>query len=301
MQHQRRATGPAPGADMPARQPPAPPLSSSQRPQRPSPRLIASTTSAGVATAVVLTATAFLLQTVLGLSAGYSVKAAGLFIAVLLVAAGYIGGRHPFDRFGVANRITTGRLAIVCLVAAVLGEDYSGAAGAVHGAAAPGARGVAAVAGSVVTLGAGAELLPYWVALACIAVTLLDGLDGWAARRTAMSSEFGARFDMETDALLVMVLSVLVWQWNKAGAWIVLAGAMRYLFVVATWGWSWMTRELFTSTRRKVICVVQIVGLTVVLLPALVPPASAWLSATLLALLSYSFLADTVWLWQQRD
>src|SRR5437867_3690361 len=66
-------------------------------------------------------------------------------------------------------------------------------------------------------------------------VTLLDGVDGWLARRTHMASTFGERFDMETDALLILVLSVLAWQYDKAGAWLVLAGLLRYLFVAAGW------------------------------------------------------------------
>ena len=44
----------------------------------------------------------------------------------------------------------------------------------------------------------------------------LDGVDGWLARRRGMSSAFGARFDMEIDALLVQVLAILVWRYGKA-------------------------------------------------------------------------------------
>ena len=35
----------------------------------------------------------------------------------------------------------------------------------------------------------------------------LDGLDGWAARRQGLVSAFGARFDMEVDALLILALA----------------------------------------------------------------------------------------------
>ncbi|MEO0918412.1 MAG: CDP-alcohol phosphatidyltransferase family protein, partial [Pseudomonadota bacterium] len=35
----------------------------------------------------------------------------------------------------------------------------------------------------------------------------LDGLDGWFARREGLSSDFGARFDMETDAALAAKLA----------------------------------------------------------------------------------------------
>ena len=36
----------------------------------------------------------------------------------------------------------------------------------------------------------------------------LDGVDGQVARRTGTASELGARFDMEVDAFLILVLSV---------------------------------------------------------------------------------------------
>src|SRR5262245_48079916 len=47
------------------------------------------------------------------------------------------------------------------------------------------------------------------VLLAVVAL-VLDGVDGWIARRTGTVSEFGARFDMEVDAFLILVLSVYV-------------------------------------------------------------------------------------------
>jgi hypothetical protein len=35
------------------------------------------------------------------------------------------------------------------------------------------------------------------------------------ARRSRMASAFGARFDMEVDALLMMAISILVWQYAR--------------------------------------------------------------------------------------
>src|SRR5437764_10483811 len=68
-----------------------------------------------------------------------------------------------------------------------------------------------------------------------IGVTVLDGVDGWVARRTGTSSAFGARFDMEVDASLIMVLAVLGWMYGKAGVWVIASGLLRYLFVAAGW------------------------------------------------------------------
>ena len=73
------------------------------------------------------------------------------------------------------------------------------------------------------------------VAAAAIGVTaivvMLDGADGWLARRSGIASEFGARFDMEVDALLIMALAMLAWQHGKAGGWVLLSGLLRYVFV----------------------------------------------------------------------
>jgi phosphatidylglycerophosphate synthase len=129
---------------------------------------------------------------------------------------------------------------------------------------------------------------------------LLDGVDGWVARRTGTASEFGARFDMETDALLILVLAALVVSYDKAGPWILASGLLRYGFVAAGWIWPWMRRPLESSRRRQTLCVIQIAALIVALLPALNRTASEAIAAASLAALVWSFLVDILWLWQRR-
>ncbi len=97
------------------------------------------------------------------------------------------------------------------------------------------------------------------VVIASVAAAL-DGVDGWIARRTRTASAFGARFDMETDALLILVLSALVWRSGKAGAWVLASGLMRYAFVAAATIWPWMQEPLEPSRRRQAVCVVQVVA-----------------------------------------
>jgi phosphatidylglycerophosphate synthase len=64
-------------------------------------------------------------------------------------------------------------------------------------------------------------------------VWLLDGLDGWIARRRGLASPFGATFDLETDALLVLVATLQLWQRGRLGLWILVPGLLRYLYVLA--------------------------------------------------------------------
>jgi phosphatidylglycerophosphate synthase len=128
----------------------------------------------------------------------------------------------------------------------------------------------------------------------------LDGVDGWIARRTRTSSAFGARFDLETDALLILVLSALVWRAGQAGAWVLASGLMRYGFVAAATIWPWLREPLEPSRRRQAMCVVQVVGLLVALLPSLDAPAASTVAAAALAGLAWSFLVDILWLWRLR-
>lgn len=135
-----------------------------------------------------------------------------------------------------------------------------------------------------------------WTVVVVATIAALSDLaDGWIARRTG-ATPFGARFDMEVDALLIVVLSVMVWQWGKAGAWVLLSGAMRYLFVAAGLFAPRLQAPLFPSLRRKTVCVVQIVALIVALGPIVPAVLSAPLAAIGLALLGYSFAMDTWWL-----
>src|SRR5262245_34535915 len=124
------------------------------------------------------------------------------------------------------------------------------------------------------------------------AAVALDGVDGALARRRGEASAFGARFDMETDALLILVLAALVWQQGKAGPWILAAGLLRYLFVAASWVMPWFGAALPPSRRRQTVCVIQIVSLLGALAPIVVQPWSAALVGAGLAALVWSFAVD---------
>ena len=170
-------------------------------------------------------------------------------------------GKHPYPRFGPANVVTTIRAMLVALVAVLIGRPAT------------------------------PEML--WLVIGLTAVMgALDGLDGWLARRTRMASEFGARFDMETDAALILVLSILVWQHGKAGAWVLLCGLMRYAFVAAGWLLPWLARPLQSTRRGKTVAVGQLVGLSVALAPIVAVPLSAVAAALTLTALAWSFAID---------
>lgn len=137
-------------------------------------------------------------------------------------------------------------------------------------------------------------------AVMALLALVLDGVDGKLARATGNNTVFGARFDMELDALFILGLSLAVLVLGKAGPWVLALGLMRYAFVAASWFWPWLNGPLPESFRRKTVCVWQIVTLMVALLPP-VPDGFANLTlATALVLLGWSFLVDIRGLYQRR-
>ena len=192
-----------------------------------------------------------------------------VFAAIMGIALSRLRAHHPYPSFGIANVVTAIRAALTAIVCGCVGEPHS----------------TAVAAGAVA---------------AATTATILDGVDGWLARRTQRTSAFGARFDMEVDALLILALSILVWRHEKAGAWVLVSGVLRYAFIAAGWLLPWMQRPLMPTQRARAICVIQIVALLLAMLPAVLPPASTMVAAIGVVALVYSFAVDTLWLWQHR-
>ena len=216
-------------------------------------------------------ATAGLLISTLGFSWRLPTLALALYAPIAAIALVQVRRHHPHKSFGLANLVTTVRAALTCLLAGLLADGG-------HVSVAPQAAFAWGLAG-----------------LAAVAIAL-DGLDGFLARRLGLCSAFGARYDMEIDALLILLLSLAAYSLHKAGAWVILGGGFRYGFLAATWLWPALAGGLPPSSRRKLVCLIQMGVLCLVLTPIAQPPASAWLAAGALALLVYSFLVDVVWL-----
>jgi phosphatidylglycerophosphate synthase len=133
------------------------------------------------------------------------------------------------------------------------------------------------------------------VPLAVVALAL-DAVDGHVARRTGTTSALGARFDMEVDAFLVLVLSVHVAA--LVGPWALAIGGMRYAFVAASWAQPWMRAALPTRYSAKVVAAAQGIVLVVVSAEVLPGPVAAALVAAALASLVWSFGQSVMWLWR---
>ena len=202
-----------------------------------------------------------------GRPASYPVVVALLYLTLASMIARWLPADRPGPGIGAANRVTLFRAALALPVLAL--------------AVQPGALGVGAL---------------WWVIVVSTLAMILDGVDGRIARRTGTASPFGARFDMEFDAALIMALSLLVWASGRAGPWVLLIGLMRYIFVAAAWVVPALNGELPESFRRKVVCVLQGVVLLVALGPIIPAPMATSVAAVGLVTLTYSFAVDVIWL-----
>jgi len=194
-----------------------------------------------------------------------------LFTGLVVASERRLARNHPHPRLGIANRITLARAGVACLIAGrALDPDPLGTA-------------------------------ERWTLVALAgAALLLDGTDGWAARRQGLASAFGARFDMEIDAFAIAVLAITAVKAGAVPCWVLAIGAMRYLYVGAGRLFPVLRptppARAFADRRRKAIAVVQSLALLCSLAPATPPSWAAAVCALALVMLAYSFTADIVML-----
>jgi phosphatidylglycerophosphate synthase len=176
--------------------------------------------------------------------------------------------RHGARRLGPADRVTLARALLACAAAGLVADSF-----------------------------VSATPVPVLVGLATVAL-LLDALDGYVARRTKTASRLGARFDMEVDAFLILVLSVYVAA--SAGPWVLAIGLARYALGAAGRLWPWLRRPSPPRPWAKVVAATQGVVLTVAAAGVLPPTLTEAALAVALLLLAESFGRQVWWLWRHR-
>ncbi|MDX5382769.1 MAG: CDP-alcohol phosphatidyltransferase family protein [Rhodobacterales bacterium] len=197
----------------------------------------------------------------------------GLFAAGVVLLWRQLPAHYPHPRFGSCNGVTLFRAG---LGASLLTPLLSGDA-------------VQAAWGG------------WAVALVALFALLLDGVDGWLARRQGLVSGFGARFDMEIDAALALMLALHAFADGMGGVVVLTLGVMRYVFVAASWVLPWMAAPLPDKFGRKVVCVIQIAALIALQVPILGSGAALGIAWGAVAALLWSFGRDTLWLWRHRS
>ena len=170
---------------------------------------------------------------------------------------------YPHSRLGLCNMVTLARLVVAGLF-------------------------VVAIVGAVD---------PSWFTFCLAALALsLDGVDGWLARKQRLTSEFGAWFDVEVDALFALLLSVFAATSGLAAAYVVILGLPYYLFWFAKRVLPWLDHPLPESFSRKAVCVFQIGALIALQVPLLEPGQLDPLVALVAIALIWSFGRDILWL-----
>jgi phosphatidylglycerophosphate synthase len=167
-----------------------------------------------------------------------------------------------------ADRVTLGRSALVGGIGALAAESF------VHPVPSGATVGLAAAA------------------------LLLDAVDGRVARATGTVSVVGARFDVEVDAMLVLLLSVAVAR--DLGSWVVLLGSPHYALAGARLVLPWLRRPAPPRFWCKVVAAVQGVVLVVAASGLLPPVVAVGALLGVAALLTESFGREVAWLWRTR-
>lgn len=197
---------------------------------------------------------------------GWAVGLLFSLIAALLVRLGLQRRRMP--RFGPANAVTSIRAALVGSAAAYAATSLT-------------------------------QAVPPTALVAIVVPAIaLDGVDGWVARRARCVTELGARYDMEVDAFLLLVLSVLAGP--RVGWWALAIGLMRYAYVAAGWALPWLRATLPPRYWRKVVTVACGSALIAAASGVVSAPAGVAAVVVALGLLVESFGRDVVWLIRLR-
>ena len=200
-------------------------------------------------------------------SPGAAGAALAAYAAVSAVTGALLARHFPHGALGWCNVVTQARLALAALLAAALMAGQSGGW---------------AVAG---------------IAVAALA---LDGVDGWLARRQGLASAFGARFDMEVDSALALLLALHALASAAAGPVVLVLGLARYAFAAAGLIWPWLARPLPERLSRKAVCVAQLGVLIALQVPPMPAALATGLTVAVAGALAWSFGRDAGWLHGRR-
>ncbi len=210
-----------------------------------------------------------------GVSGGTQpVLAAALTLALCLAGGGVtlwgLGQRrlYPHTHLGLGNVITLTRGAGIFVLAGQIVIDPSG---------------------------------PNWIfAAIALALLLLDGLDGWAARRARLASPLGARVDVETDVAFALTLAALAVASGQVGLWFLALGLLRPGYLLAQRLWPRLNHPLPDAQWRRSMAAVQMGAQVVLISPLLRPEIAVWAGALLLGVMLASFGRDLHWLARRR-
>lgn len=135
-------------------------------------------------------------------------------------------------------------------------------------------------------------------AIALLVAWALDGVDGLLARRLHAETAFGALWDTEVDAFLVLSASVELWSSGTLGVWVLLGGVLRYTYVLCLAALPPRDGALPRSQfARYAFGAIVLALASALLLPA---PFAAAAAGAGTAWLGFSFARSFWWLYGKR-
>jgi phosphatidylglycerophosphate synthase len=140
--------------------------------------------------------------------------------------------------------------------------------------------------------------LPLWASALAWLVFCLDGLDGYLARRAHTASSFGALYDSEVDASFSILLTWSVYQLGHAGAWVLIGGLLRFVYVLSLYFTRVSETEAPRTTLGRYVFGLSASGYMLSLWPF--ASLGVLLSGLATALLCYSFSRSFRWTFAPR-
>ena len=138
-----------------------------------------------------------------------------------------------------------------------------------------------------------------FIILALISL-LLDGLDGFIARRYNDTSKFGELFDQESDNFLMFVLSISLYINKDIGLYVFLIPAYRYIFITLMTKYSWLKNTLPDSILRKSVCVMTTLLMIISHEVYFNEFIFNFIINLALFIITFSFSKDIIWLYRNK-
>ncbi|MEL6988306.1 MAG: CDP-alcohol phosphatidyltransferase family protein [Bacteroidota bacterium] len=116
-----------------------------------------------------------------------------------------------------------------------------------------------------------------------IPIAVLDGLDGYFARKLNQQTIMGAQLDKEVDAYYILILAILVLENSIAGFWVLGFGLIRYIYVIVGYRFRKKSVPEMKFGLGRIIAVATMI----ILMAAQILPT---LYATIILITGFSFL-----------
>ena len=139
----------------------------------------------------------------------------------------------------------------------------------------------------------------YFIILAIISF-LLDGLDGFIARKYNQVTKYGEVIDQEADNFLIFVMSISLYINKEIGLYVFLIPAFRYIFIFSMTRYYWLKNTLPDSQLRKAVCVSIIFIMIISQDSYFANDDVVFLVLLSLFIITFSFSRDIIWLYRNK-